>query len=156
MSMLLHKLHPPKKQTLSEGVFLNFLMWRWLSPIPPSCCPARPARPMSRPAGPMERPFTHTGDRGFRCTFSCISRKIFFGRRAPGPCSDVKQVRRRIENSAADPFVWLRAHPGWAWREWLRCGSRSWRPPGWRRRRSPPALRRSAPPGARPGGGTTG
>ena len=30
MSMLLHKLRPPKKQSLSEGVFLNFLMWRWL------------------------------------------------------------------------------------------------------------------------------
>ena len=82
------------------------------SPIPPSCCPARPARPMSRPAGPMERPFTHTSDRGFRCTFSCISRKIFFGRRAPGPCSDVKQVRRRIENSAAAPRLSKRSLGG--------------------------------------------
>ena len=28
MSMPLQKLHPPKKQTLSEGIFLNFLTWR--------------------------------------------------------------------------------------------------------------------------------
>ena len=46
--------------------------------------------------------------------------------------------------------------PGWAWRGWLRCGSRSPRQRGWQRPGSPPTPGWSGPPGAcrpgRPGG----
>ena len=46
--------------------------------------------------------------------------------------------------------------PGWAWRGWLRCGSRSPKRRGWQRPGSPPAPGWSGPPGAcrpgRPGG----
>ena len=44
------------------------------------------------------------------------------------------------------------APPWWAWREWLRCGSRSWRPPGWQRQGWLPVPGQSGPPEAfRPG-----